>query len=192
MEISTHDALTVLHGMVFGAVMLLGFSGLGAGLYAMILSSSPWTPSRAEQKAFAFYLAGMAALAWAAVVFGAYVIYPWYRAKVPPGTVDLSAYPRQYLISHSELSGWHDIGMEWKEHFAWFAPIALTAAAALFAQYGVQLRQSRGLRLAIIGLCSLAFVATGVAGFFGAMLNKFAPVRGGAEIVLMRGETNVR
>jgi len=36
----------------------------------------------------------------------------------------------------------------------------------------------KGLRNVVIGLALLAFVATGVAGFFGAMLNKFAPVRG--------------
>ena len=165
MEISVHDALTVLHGMVFGAVMLLGFSGLAAGLYAITMSANSWTPSRAEQRTFAIYMAGMAALAWAAVIVGAYLIYPWYRAKVPPGTIDLSAYPRQYLISQPTMSGWHDIGMEWKEHLAWFAPIALTAAAALFAQYGLQLRRSKGLRRALVGLCLLAFFATGVAGF---------------------------
>jgi hypothetical protein len=33
-----------------------------------------------------------------------------------------------------------------------------------------------------------AFVATGVAGAFGAFLNKYAPVRGGSTIVLMSGE----
>jgi hypothetical protein len=33
-----------------------------------------------------------------------------------------------------------------------------------------------------------AFLATGVAGTFGAFLNKFAPVRGGAVITLMQGK----
>lgn len=32
------------------------------------------------------------------------------------------------------------------------------------------------------------FVATGIAGAFGAFLNKYAPVRGGSSIILMRGE----
>jgi len=36
----------------------------------------------------------------------------------------------------------------------------------------------------------LAFVAAGVAGFFGAMLNKYAPIRGGAKFVLMHGDSH--
>ena len=35
--------------------------------------------------------------------------------------------------------------------------------------------------------CVAAFVATGVAGAFGAFLNKYAPVRGGSVIILMEG-----
>jgi hypothetical protein len=34
----------------------------------------------------------------------------------------------------------------------------------------------------------VAFVATGVAGAFGAFLNKYAPVRGGPAIQIMGGE----
>jgi len=192
MEITLHDAMTVIHGIVFGAFLLLAYSGLAAGLYATTLSRNPWVLSPGEKRAFSLYFATMAALAWAAVIFGAYVIYPWYRAKLPPGVIDLSAYPRQFLTSNPSTTGWHDIGMEWKEHFAWFAPICLTAAAVVFAQYGSRLRGLSGLRSAVIGLCAIAFVATGVAGFFGAMLNKYAPVRGGATIVLMRGETHGR
>ena len=39
----------------------------------------------------------------------------------------------------------------------------------------------------MIGFALAAFVATGVAGMFGAFLNKYAPVRGGSVIVLMEG-----
>jgi hypothetical protein len=42
------------------------------------------------------------------------------------------------------------------------------------------------MRNAVIGLVALAFFAAAAAGFFGAMLNKNAPVRGGANIILMR------
>lgn len=64
----------------------------------------------------------------------------------------------------------------------------MTACAYIFGRYGARLRAMKGLRNAAIGLALLAFVATGVAGFFGAMLNKFAPVRGGPDIVLMKGK----
>jgi hypothetical protein len=76
--------------------------------------------------------------------------------------------------------------MEWKEHLAWFAPICLTAVAYIFLHYRPQLRQSKEMRHAVAGLIVLAFFAAATAGFFGAMLNKNAPVRGGRNIVLMQ------
>jgi hypothetical protein len=82
--------------------------------------------------------------------------------------------------------------MEWKEHIAWFAPISLTAVAYTFAHYGGDLRSHRPLRDAVFALLALSFIAAGVAGFFGAMLNKYAPVRGGTNIVLMHGEAHER
>jgi hypothetical protein len=35
----------------------------------------------------------------------------------------------------------------------------------------------------------ISFLAAGIAGFFGAMLNKHAPVEGGQTIHLMQGES---
>jgi hypothetical protein len=72
------------------------------------------------------YLITMVVLAWAAVLSGAYAIYPWYRAAPPPGTVDLSMFPQRLLMSSPATIGWHSLGMELKEHVAWFAPISIT------------------------------------------------------------------
>jgi len=187
-EITFRDAVTVVHGMFFGALLLLGFSGAVAILYATSAAREAWTPTRTQLRALTLYLVLMAGLAWVAVLLGAYVVYPWYRAVAPPGTVALGAYPQRLLMSNPLTSGWHDIGMEWKEHIAWFAPIALTAAAAIFGRYGAQLRALQALRRALFGLVLLAFACAGVAGFFGAMLNKYAPVRGGSNVILMRGD----
>ncbi len=44
------------------------------------------------------------------------------------------------------------------------------------------------MRTAVLGFVVAAFIATGVAGAFGAFLNKYAPVRGGSVIILMEGE----
>ncbi len=201
MQITLRDAITVVHGMLFGAVLLLMFTGAAVGLYASSASSSYWTPSSGQRRFFAVYLTVMALLAWTVVLLGAYAIYPWYRARLPAGpggpggpagTLDLAAYPQRLLMSNPATSGWHDIGMEWKEHIAWFAPISLTAVAYTFAHYGGDLRAHRPLRTAVLGLLALGFIAAGVAGFFGAMLNKYAPVRGGSNIVLMQGETHER
>ena len=188
MEISARDAITVLHGVGFGAFLLLGFSGVMVILLSSSVAGHPWTPK--ERRLGGYYLGGMAVLAWAAVLVGAYVIYPWYRAIAPVGTVDLGGYPQRLLMSDPTTTGWHDIGMEWKEHIAWFAPITMTALTYLFVKYGPQLPRFRGLRNAMLGLAVIAFVSTAVAGLFGAMLNKYAPVRGGSELIIMKAKTN--
>lgn len=185
MELTFRDAVTAMHGMGAGAVLLLGFSGAFFIIYACADENAAWSPRR--RSIAGAYLTAMALLAWTAVLLGAYVVYPWYRAAPPPGLHDFSGYPKHLLTASAGTSGWHDIGMEWKEHFAWFAPIALTTVAYVFIRYGLRLGRVRGLRNALLGLVALAFVASGVAGFFGAMLNKFAPVRGGPEIVLIKG-----
>ena len=184
MEISLRDAATAMHGMGFGAVLLLGFSGALSILYSASVAGHAWTLK--ERRAAGFYLIVLAGLAWLAVLVGAYVIYPWYRARPPAGALDLNGYPQRLLMSNPSTTGWHDIGMEWKEHIAWFAPIALTATAYVFICYGSRLGQFRGLRNAVIALVGLAFISAGVAGAFGAMLNKFAPVRGGPQIVIVK------
>jgi uncharacterized membrane protein len=78
--------------------------------------------------------------------------------------------------------------MEWKEHVAWLAPIAITMVAYVTMTYGRAIVQHRNMRIAVLGFSVAAFFATGVAGAFGAFLNKYAPVRGGSVIILMKGE----
>jgi hypothetical protein len=190
MEITLRDAVTVLHGMGFGGLLLLTFSGAGIVLYAVCVSGSSWTPTEREGHFLGLYFSVMAALAWLAVLAGAYLVYPWYRARPPAGTTDLSGYPQRLLMSNPATTGWHDIGMEWKEHLAWFAPMCLTAVAYIFLKYRGQLRRYWGMREAVIGLIALAFFATAMAGFFGAMLNKNAPVRGGRNIVILGSENH--
>ncbi|HTB68592.1 MAG TPA: hypothetical protein VK727_20400 [Steroidobacteraceae bacterium] len=190
MEITLRDAVTVVHGMFFGALLLLAFTGAGMGLYAVSAPVGRWNVTPAQQRWLSLYIALMALLAWLTVLLGAYAVYPWYRAHPPAGLTDLSGYPQRLLMSSPGTAQWHDLGMEWKEHIAWFAPMSLTAAAYLVARYGAHLHVLRPVRRALIGLLALAFLSAGVAGFFGAMLNKYAPVRGGPHIVLMHGDSH--
>jgi hypothetical protein len=185
MEISVRDAVTVLHGMGFGALLLLAFSGAFVGLYSSSIAGHAW--NERERNFVGWYLIVMAILAWAAVLAGAYLVYPWYRAIAPVGTIDLGGYPQRLLMANPMMIGWHSLGMEWKEHIAWFAPITLTTVAFVFIKYGTQLSNFRSLRNTVLALAALALLSTAVAAGFGAMLNKYAPVRGGAEMILIKG-----
>jgi hypothetical protein len=183
MEISYRDLMTLLHGMGFGVLFMLAFSGAIGVIHA---AAGDARPPPSDQRMFRVYLVSMAALAWLTVLSGAYIVYPWYRAVPPVGAHDLSAFPQRFLLSNPMTAGWHDLGMEWKEHIAWFTPIAMTMVAYVFIRYGPQLARHRQIRRAVLGFTAIAFFATAVAGGFGALLNKYAPVRGGPEVVLVR------
>lgn len=188
MEITWRDLMTVLHGMGFGALFMLAFTGAIAELYRMSAPGLSGVVGMKDQAMLRMYLAAMVLLAWLTVFSGAYIVYPWYRAAAPAGTTDLSAFPKALLMSSHSTSGWHSLGMEWKEHVAWIAPIAMTMVAYVFAKYGPQLGRHRDLRGAVLVFTVAAFLSTGAAGAFGAFLNKYAPVRGGQTIHLLQGE----
>jgi len=187
MEITVRGLWTMVHGMGFGALYLMACSGALVELYRRY--SSPLGPEiKIEDERFMrFYLTAMAVLAWLTVLTGAYIIYPWYRAVPPPGTVNLAAFPQRLLMASPATSGWHSIGMEWKEHVAWLVPISITMAAAVFSQYRRSLRIHPELRAAVLGFVWISLLAAGIAGFFGAMLNKTAPVAGGPTITIVQG-----
>jgi hypothetical protein len=93
------------------------------------------------------------------------------------------------LQSNSATGAWHSIGMEWKEHVAWLTPICATMAAAVHIKYGRCLKSHPQLRKAVLSFTAVGFFAAGIAGFFGAMLDKHAPVEGGPLIHLVQGKT---
>lgn len=187
MEITARGFWTLIHGMGFGALYLLACSGALVGLYHFTTSSTPPESTPGRERFIRVYLITMVVLAWAAVLIGAYVVYPWYRAAPPPATADLSMFPQRLLMSSPATIGWHSLGMEWKEHVAWLAPISITMVACVFIRYGRDLNHHRQLRAAVLTFTLASFLSAGVAGFLGAMLNKNAPVSGGHTIRLSRG-----
>ena len=177
----------MIHGMGFGALYLLACSGALFELFRVTAGSGASSTTRGQERFLKAYLVAMVVLAWTAVLTGAYVIYPWYRATPPAGTVDLSLFPQRLLMSNPGTAGWHSIGMEWKEHVAWFAPISITMVAVVFIRNGRELGNHKQLRAAVLSFAAASFLVAGVAGFFGAMINKYAPVQGGGTIQLSRG-----
>jgi uncharacterized membrane protein len=185
MEITTRSLWTLIHGMGFGALYLLAGSGAVIELQSRFRPDSV-NSARAHSPFLGRYLASMAALAWLTVLTGTYLIYPWYRTPPPAGTSNLAAYPRAFLLAHPSTSAWHSIGMEWKEHVAWLVPIAITMAAVVAIRHRNQLTRSVSLRFTLQSFVVLSLVAAGIAGFFGAMLDKAAPVGGGVPIQIVK------
>lgn len=176
MALSERELWTVLHGMILGALFLLAFAGGLAGLYSLRpeLVTVAGIRERMHRLLAGTWL--MAVVAWVTVISGTYIVYPWYRAK-PPAGANLSEFPRSLILSSPTTKAWHSFGMEWKEHVAWFAPLLATAAAFVGAYYGPQLARESKLRTALIWMFGIAFVAAGLAGLFGAFINKVAPIR---------------
>jgi hypothetical protein len=188
MEITTRSLWTLIHGMGFGALYLLACSGAMVELWRRYAPNAESPVSTRDESFLKVYLVVMAVLAWLTVFTGAYIVYPWYRAVPPPGTVNLAGFPQRLLMSSPSTMAWHSIGMEWKEHVAWLVPISITMAAAVFIKYGRNLRSHPQLRNAVLCFTAVSFFAAGIAGFFGALLSKNAPVEGGQTIQLIHGE----
>jgi hypothetical protein len=188
MEITVRSLWTLIHGMGFGALYLLACSGALVEFYRRFYPQAATPTVPGDDHFLNVYLVAMSVLAWLTVLTGAYIIYPWYRAVAPAGAVNLAAFPQKLLQSSPATSGWHSLGMEWKEHIAWLVPISITMAAAVVIRYGRDLRNHPQLRAAVLSFTLISFLAAGIAGFFGAMLAKNAPVEGGRVIHLMSGE----
>lgn len=176
MSLTVREFWALAHGMIFGAVFLLAFAGGLAGLYSLrpAYLTGPGVKERLWRLKWGTGV--MAAVAWLTVITGTYIVYPWYRAAPPDGATDLSAYPRSLLLSDPAISVWHTFGMEWKEHVAWFAPILATAVFYIVIRYGPQLAEEDRLRKMALVLFIFAFAAAAIAGLFGALITKAAPV----------------
>lgn len=188
MEITTRSLWTLIHGMGFGGLYLLACSGALVEFGRHYTASRPVLPTEGDERFLRFYFVAMSALAWLAVLTGAYIVYPWYRASPPAGSAKLAAFPQRLLLSNISTSGWHSIGMEWKEHVAWLAPICITMAAGVVLQYGRDLKNHPQLHRAVLGFVWASLFAAAIAGFFGAMINKNAPVEGGSVLHFVQGE----
>lgn len=168
--------LTALHGMCFGGLALLTAFGVVVGM-CMVLSAD-WAERRLLQPAGwgeRLYLLATAVCSWAAVWTGTFLVYPWYRAKPPAGTADLHVYPRALLLSATSTAPWHTVGMEWKEHVAFLAPVVVTAVVVIWWRYREVIARDRATRAAVVLFGAVGVGAAAVAAVLGAFLNKLAP-----------------
>jgi len=176
MAMNGHEMWTVVHGMVFGFIFLLGFSG---ALYAVYSMKAEWLTAEGITKSInnvKIYMWLLAGSVWAAVFTGAFIVYPWYRATPPQGQTDLTNFPKFLLLANPNTAEWHNFGMEWKEHVAFLAPMAATVVAFIVTYYGPVLAKKVSERRAVMIFFILAFVAAAAAGLFGAFITKAAAV----------------
>lgn len=173
---NAHELWTVVHGMVFGFLFLLGFAG---ALYSIYIMKPEWMTNEGVNvnvrniRIFLWILAGAV---WLAVFSGAFIVYPWYRAVPPDGTTQLANFPKFLLLANESTAFWHNFGMEWKEHIAFVAPFAATMVAFMVQYYGAALTKKTEVRRYVMIFFIIAFAAAAVAGVFGAFITKAAPV----------------
>jgi hypothetical protein len=169
MSLTDRETWGLIHGMGLGALFLLAFAGGLAGIYSLRPSWLTHTGLRERIVRLNVGTTAMAVIAWLTVITGTWIIYPWYRDAAATS-------PKSLLLANPNLAGWHNFGMEWKEHIAWMAPILATAVAYIVIRYGLRLANMPKVRHAVLTLFIIAFAAAGIAGLFGALITKAAPV----------------
>ena len=182
MEVTQRELVTMVHGMLFGGYFLMAL--FGALVLLLERNSSNASSTQTAPRWQTLYCFLLTAAGWAAVLSGAFIIYPWYRAVAPAGA-DLALYPKILLTAHPYTAGWHNFGMEWKEHVAWIAPMSSTMVAWVVMKHRAAWNAHRIVRITVLGFAATAFLAAMIAGGWGVMINKKAPVEGGRSVQLM-------
>lgn len=169
MELTGRELWTLIHGLILGGGFLLAFAGGLAEFWSLrpALVTSGEVVHRTRRLIAG--TSGMALIAWATVISGTWIAYPWYREDVPTS-------PRSELLASTDTERWHTFAMEWKEHVAWIAPMLATVAAAIviYERQGL-VRNKVARRIAIVAFVA-AFVTAAVAGVLGALITKKAPI----------------
>jgi hypothetical protein len=170
MSLTNRETWTLIHGMILGAGFLLAFAGGLAGLWSLRTEYVTATGLTERVRRLKIGTSAMALLAWATVLTGTWIVYPWYRESTPDSA-------KSRLLANPDTADWHEFGMEWKEHIAWMSPLLATAAAFIVVYYGKRLAADRTLRNLAILLFISAFAVAAVAGLFGALITKAAAVQ---------------
>ena len=170
MELTNREFWTLVHGLIIGSAFLLAFAGGLAGLYS--LRTELVTPAGLAERVrrLKIGVSAMAIAAWATVLTGTYIVYPWYREGVPTSA-------RSTLLADPSTADWHKFGIEWKEHIALISPMLATVAAFLVIYYGASLARNPKLRRITTVVFVAAFAVAAIAGIFGALITKAAAVK---------------
>src|SRR5215204_4618438 len=169
MDLTTREFWALVHGFLLGGLFLIAFAGGLAGLYSLkpqLLTAEGVTERMGRLKVG---ITTMAVVAWATVITGTWIVYPWYREETPDSA-------KSVLLADPNTADWHEFAMEWKEHIAWIAPMLATVAAFIVLYYRADLIRNNFARRLAMGLFIGAFLCAVIAGVLGALITKKAPV----------------
>lgn len=151
-----------------GVVIIHGFAG---GLATLVTRRT----SRLREAVRLTSTASMAVVSWITVISGTWLVYPGYRATLPPGgDADIRAYPVEWLVAN-DMWLWHGFGMEWKEHVGFLTPILATAVAFVAYRYSELVNRNHLVRALTVTFFAVAFLAALIAAALGAGLNAVVP-----------------
>ena len=175
MLFSERSVWTMVHGIGLGGGALLG---LAAALFYLYAARPAALSSDAERgsRAFATVTVFTALMLWLTVIIGTFVVFPPYRLTPPPGTADLSEFPRAFLLANPGTAWLHAFAMESKEHMPWIASMLMTAVAFIAVRYRRTVLTDQTLRRTTLGLLALSFAVVTFVSLLGVFVNKVAPL----------------
>ena len=175
MLFSERSIWTMVHGIGLGGAALLGLAAALFYLYATRVAS-PSITNESGSRAFALLTTFTAVMLWLTVIVGTYIIFPLYRATPPPGTTDLSQFPRALVLANADTAWLHAFAMEIKEHMPWIASMLTTAVAFIAVRYPAATLRNPSLRATAFSLLAISFTIVAFASLLGVFVNKVAPL----------------
>ena len=150
------DPLEGLELLLGGAALV----GLAAALFYLYATRPEPRALAGESgtRAFALLTTFTAVMLWLTAIIGTYIIFPPYRATPPPGTTDLSQFPRELVLANSNTAWLHAFAMEIKEHVPWIASMLTTAVAFTAFRYPAAVVRDHSLRRMVLTLLAISFV----------------------------------
>jgi hypothetical protein len=177
MLFSDRSVVTMAHGLVFGGGAMMALSAALFFLYAHRNAyASPTVATPTQARALVWLVVATAVLLWTAVLGGTYLVFPPYRATPPPGTLDLSAYPRALIMASPATTWLHATGMELKEHVPWIAAMMATAVAFVGVRYRAAMLDDPFVRRMATAFVAVCFVLVSAVSLMGVFVNKVAPL----------------